>query len=625
MSISARKLTNIVSTLESTFTRFPLPITFAFGATILALLLIYDIHISHKRDTVKLFLTLLYCSFSLASLKLLVENHSWSLRTHFIVALVLVFVIVLFTWDIIASSKVTLVFFSLSVLLSLLVAPYINNSKKSSSASFWYFNYQTGVAVFFAGLAAIVLASGLSIILVSIGFLFEIKVASEFYPLIWVLSSGVLFTLYFLSNIATEFDFDDEACDFPKGIRFITNYLLVPLMWTYMAILYAYFFKIIFQWQLPHGNLGWVITAFGTVGIITKLLAYPIRNSGTKLLQLYDKYYYYALMVPIILLGLAIGIRINEYGITETRYAVVLLGLWFAIVAIVTVIKKEQFHIKYVPMTLALLAFFASFGPWGAFELSLNSQVQRFESVLIKHGLFIDGQAVKGSADISFEDRQSLSSMAMYLTGHKKRRKRIMPWFETLIKQSDANSEITAYRSYGAREIIELMGVKYTGSWYRKNSEKNFNYSRTANNSDCLMFDVRDYDFFGTGTVYLYSQNHKPKKYTIKHKNSNTNTLVTVTHKNGNLQVTIGDEIPLSFDLKKVVRSLMDKNSKVINASNVQYLTLTKNSVNTRTNTNIKLQIKSISGSIDEGKEKENKKVDVRTVSYVLMLKFNSN
>ncbi len=388
-----------------------------------------------------------------------------------------------------------------------------------------------------------------------------------------------------------------------------------------MAILYAYFFKIVFQWQLPHGNLGWVITAFGTVGIITKLLAYPIRDSGTKLLQLFDKYYYYALMVPIILLGLAIGIRINEYGITEARYAVVLLGLWFAIVAIVTVIKKEQFHIKYVPMTLALLTFFASFGPWGAFELSLNSQVQRFESVLIKHGLLIDGQAVKGNAGISFEDRQSLSSMAMYLTGHEERRKRIMPWFETLIKQSDANSEIAAYRSYGAREIVELMGVKYTGSWYRKDSGKKFNYYRTANNCDCLMFDVRDYDFFGTGTIYLYSKNHKPKKYTVKHKN--TNSIITVTHKNGNMLVTIDDAQPLSFDLNKVVRSLMEKNSEVINASNMQYLTLTKNSEDNTSN--IKLQIKSISGSIDEGKEKEDKKADIRTVSYVLMIKFNSN
>ena len=311
-----------------------------------------------------------------------------------------------------------------------------NGNRASDSSSVWYFNYQTSVAIFFAGFATLILGAGLSLIMASTGYLFEIKIPQEAYGDVWVMSWGLLFPVYILANISTEFDFEDDSCDFPKGIRFIANYLLAPIMLAYMLILYAYFLKIIVQWELPRGNLGWMITSFGTIGIITRLLAFPIRTSGTRLLILFDKYYFQALIVPILLLAVAIGVRISQYGITEERYAVVLLGIWFSSVVVLTMMKKDDFHIKYIPMILATLALLASIGPWGAVNVSVLSQTSCFESLLEKHGLLMDDQAVKSKIEIPFAERKRLSSIADYMGESQYRLERIKPWFSSLMDQS---------------------------------------------------------------------------------------------------------------------------------------------------------------------------------------------
>jgi len=105
---------------------------------------------------------------------------------------------------------------------------------------------------------------GVSFILLSIRYLFEIKISSDTYRDMWIICWGVFFPIYILSNISRQFDYKNDGCDFPKGVNFIANYILAPLVFVYMAILYTYFIKIIVQWELPRGNLGWLITSFGT-------------------------------------------------------------------------------------------------------------------------------------------------------------------------------------------------------------------------------------------------------------------------------------------------------------------------------------------------------------------------
>ena len=612
---SLKNWSSVLPVIKETFMRFPLVLICALSATFIALLLVNEIIMEGKDSSGLLLFTLVFSAVSLVPLKLLVESENWSLRNQIIGVAVVITFVILFTWGIIVKPAPSVyLFLSLAIVISFLFAPYVK--RKSTASSFWFFNYQTGIAVFFAAVATIILGAGLSLIIVSVGYLFEVKISNKLYADVWILSWGILFVIYFLANISKEFDFKEESCGFPKGIRFITNYIMVPLMWAYMAILYAYFFKIMFQWELPRGNLGWMITTFGTVGIVTKLLAYPIRNDGTYLLKLFDKYYYYALIIPIMLLGIAIGIRINDYGLTEVRYSVVLLGIWFLAVALLTVIKKERFHIKYVPMIFAVLAFFASFGPWGAFEMSINNQLGRFESALIKHGLLVDGQVIKHQGELSFSERQSLSSMADYLTRNVDRYNRIKPLFSTLLAETETKiNEGTPNNKRSAKELIALMGFEYINRWRREEKIETFNYYNgyifDVNNT---ILNISGYDFIGKGYFYPQSGN-SAKSHKVFYKGKPT--YITLAQKVDTIIIKAHDD-QVELNLNNFVWDLMAQNIKTKTRDNEDKFIFTKSSKHN--SFNVRLILENISGKV---MDKNNLKI--KNVRYVVLLKFKDS
>lgn len=603
---------SLAPVVKETFIRFPLPFIFAFCATFIALFLVHDIEIVDEEFIGKSFTSLFYGAVALTSFKLLVESKEWPFAKQAIGTVVIIAIIIIYVWLILdESTPSSYMFFSLAVVISLLFAPYI--ARPADSSSVWYFNYQTGVAVFFAGFAALILGVGMTLILVSIGYLFEIKIPYKIYSDIWVLSWGVLYPIYILANISSKFDFEEEGCNFPKGVSFITNYLLVPLMFVYMAILYVYFFKIIIQWELPRGNLGWMITIFGTAGITTKLLAYPIRSNGTRLLVLFDRYYYYVLIVPILLLAVAIGVRISNYGMTEQRYAVLLLGVWFSVVTLTVIIKKDLFQIKYVPIILAVLAILASFGPWGAVEVSANSQAGRFKSLLVKHDLLVDGQAVKAKVELSFADRKSISSIADYLSKNEYRLRRIRPLFKTLMSKAE-KKEVQACRRKCGKDFVELLGVSYVSRWKKEEAADSFNYNNIFDLNKMLA-DVSSFDYVGHNSFYLYRKEKAENIFSIdlngKHE------VIKVGYEGGLLTIKTKAGERVVFDLDDFIRGLRKQNITQITQANLDRLTLTKSSAKRRLRA--RLLFEQIKGKVAEGNE-----IKITSMRFVLMLKFNS-
>ena len=602
---------NVVPVIKETFIRFPLSVIATLVTTVIGLLMIHDIEIISSDFIGKCLLASIYSTIALTSLKLLSESNSWPIHKHAIGCLAVIFIIIGYVWELFGETgEETYAFFSLAVALSLLFAPYTRN--KSEPSSVWYFNYQTGVAVFFAGFAALILGAGISLSLLSIGYLFEINIPDKAYGDTWLICGGILFPIYILSNISSKFDFEEESCQFPKGIKFIANYILAPIMLVYMLILYAYFFKIIVQWELPRGNLGWMITTFGSIGIVTKLLAYPIRGTGTRLLVLFDRYYYHALIVPIILLAIAIGVRISDYGITEPRYAVALLGIWFSLVIMMAIIKKDRFHIKYLPIILAVLALVGSVGPWGAVEVSTASQVGRFKSLLLKHNLLANDVAVKTQDAISFAERKTLSGVADYLVNNDQRLARIKPWFNTLLEQS-GEKQVILDEGYDGQIVMQLLGLDYVSRWQDEDGSNYFAYSDHFNLSS-TMADVSEFDYVGTEYLSQYNNETVENKFDVYRKGVPDEITIEFDGSLFIVKSENGDRI--KFDLAQLIQNLQNQGIEEILTADLDKVTLTRISENSEFNARLLLEL--IEGSIDQ----ENK-IDIDELRYILMLKFN--
>ncbi len=138
-------------------------------------------------------------------------------------------------------------------------------------------------------------------------------------------------------------------------------------------------------WSWPKGWVANLVLGFAVTGILSLLLVYPIQQQEeNRWIRIFSKWYYVALIPLVIMLLLAIGRRISEYGVTENRYFVLAMGLALAGIVLYFFFSPAQ-NLKIVPIVLCILAFFSAFGPWGAFRVSENSQAQRQDSLRLNY------------------------------------------------------------------------------------------------------------------------------------------------------------------------------------------------------------------------------------------------
>ncbi len=350
----------------------------------------------------------------------------------------------------------------------------------------------------FALLAALIFSGGMSLILVSVGYLFEFRVKGEFYGDVWIIGMLLFAPLYVLSQLPDQFDFKKEQCQFPKGVYFILNFVMVPLALIYMVILYAYFIKILFQWSLPHGHLGWMISVFGVIGILTHLAIYPVKDNNKPLIGWFYRNFYRVMIVPLILLFIAIGARIQQYGITENRYLVVICALWFSWLIINNLARRKNFQLSSVTLSLSILCLLSTFGPWGIKQLPISSQFSQFKNILSEQGLLKHGKLTKSDTSLDITTQKSLSSIALYLTKNEAMGKfrELFNEPEIFDKKLKCNLEKPC-RSRDVKSLFELLGVGYLETWRSYPSTKQY-ISLTQPNlgTSRLLYSIIDYDYF---------------------------------------------------------------------------------------------------------------------------------
>lgn len=302
------------------------------------------------------------------------------------------------------------IFLSAALALFLLFAAFAG--RRVTEDAVWLFNYKSALAVIFGGMAALVLCLGLSAILASVKYLFGVNIDGKFFADIWTIGGFFFFPVYVLASLPRVTEDQGAICALPAGISFIANYLMVPMMLAYTGILYAYGLKIVFEWSLPRGNLAYMVTSYGSIGVITHLCVYPMRETGTALLRFFYRRFYVLLAGPLVLLGIGIWARIHDYGLTEPRAAIVLCLVWLAVLSARHVLKPAATHIKHVPAALCVMALVAALG---AQKLSVQSQFDRLAAALQRAGVLQNGQAVKVTGEVDFDTRKEISSILDYL------------------------------------------------------------------------------------------------------------------------------------------------------------------------------------------------------------------
>ena len=267
-----------------------------------------------------------------------------------------------------------------------------------SNATFWLFNHRLWLGALLALVGAGLFAAGLVAIIETLNLLFGIVLPAHSQEHILTVSLCFVAPVSFLAFAPRSFTDPitaREEGDFTmRAAAALVKFVLVPLLLVYTAILYAYAVKIALAWELPKGTLGGMVVGYLLVGAATLLVGYPSRETGGPLVRFFWRYWVELAALPVVLLFIAVGRRLADYGVTEQRYLMVLIGIWALILAVIRVVRGGNFDLRLVPGVLALLLLAASFGPGGAIGFSIMSQKEQLAALLTEKGMLVDGKIV---------------------------------------------------------------------------------------------------------------------------------------------------------------------------------------------------------------------------------------
>jgi len=471
--------------------RMPLAVAAGAVATVAAIMRIEDIG-TEEHVAAVLWSAILAIPL-LAALRVLAGRHGWRAPAGWIpdglaVVALAGFAVAWTGWSEPAQAARVVQLLTVFVLL-LAVAPYLRGPE---GHGFWAYNRALLERLVLAVFFAVVLFAGAAVALAALDNLFGVDVAGTAYPRLWFAAILFLAPWFFVAGIPTDFDAREDEPVYPRGLRVFTRFVLLPIVALYLLILLAYFAKVLLTWEWPSGWIGWLVSAVAAAGIASLVLAHPLAaRPGDRWVGTYARAFYALLLPAIVMLWLAIWQRVQQYGITENRYFLVVLSVWLAGIAVYQLVTRAR-GIRVIPLSLAVGALLTFAGPWGAYAVSERSQVGRLAGLLRRHGMLVDGRATPAVADVPAADRREISAVLRYLAGTHGL-DAIAPWFDGRFAEIDTVASGDGQWRRGderARLIAAWLNVGYVSAWLGAPTQW---FSYTADPGDPAL-DLAPYD-----------------------------------------------------------------------------------------------------------------------------------
>jgi hypothetical protein len=286
-------------------------------------------------------------------------------------------------------------FLFLGLVLMLFVAPYMRRDAKQGAV--WLFGMRLGLAALLALVVGLTLMLGLFAIVNGLKFLLGIDLGRDASEQINMFSVYLVGPLFGLAMVPRDLEeainlADHEGGLLERGVSILVNYISVPLALIYAVLLHVYGAKIIGLQSMPKGEVGLVVTLFAIAGTFAWLVAWPFRDTGTRLLKLYSRYWFWFLPVPVGLLALAVWQRVADHGMTPDRYGLILVAAWAGLVCVYLMLRRSFADMRVIIGGAAALLVLGSFGPFGALGLTVSSQMARFDKFLTENAMLENGK-----------------------------------------------------------------------------------------------------------------------------------------------------------------------------------------------------------------------------------------
>ncbi|WP_405328441.1 DUF4153 domain-containing protein [Fibrobacter sp.] len=388
------KIKKYPSQISTAFKRFPLAVTFSIFTTIAFIYFYENSHSpTHSELTYWLFIYPIAATMIALTISLVQESRKkFSVIPHIIaeavwlaISIALVFyhfstdnytehTYVLATWLLIYTT----------VFLSLFVAPFF---KQKDENGFWIFLMKNAKAAVNAIAISVVLILAINWLLFGFFNLFDIKVSDKPYAYSAIIGLCTIFPILFFSGIPSIDDCLQETPELNKFQTSTNKFLFLPVLSLYIILLYAYIAKIIIQWEMPKGMVSYLVSASMLLMLLRVTLTLPERinpkpSFEKKLLKILP-----AACIPLVIL-MSVGImrRISDYGISEDRYYIAAVNIFYYIIIAILLIDKIKCKSRYIAIVFCSMFLILTNGPLSAINVTHHVWMESVKTALAEEG-----------------------------------------------------------------------------------------------------------------------------------------------------------------------------------------------------------------------------------------------
>ena len=502
------------SQISTAFKRFPLAVTFAIFTTI-AFIYVYESGHSPTEYKFSHWLMIYPIAASMIALSISLVQESrkkFSFLPHIIAGTIwLAISIALVLYFPKNSNDIgrtyvgsTYLFIYTTAFLSIFVAPFF---KQKDENGFWVFLMKNAKAAVVATAISVVLLIAIDGLLFGFFNLFDIKVSARPFVYSAIISSCTIFPILFFSGIPS---IDDCLQETPVLNKFQTStnkFIFLPVVSLYILLLYAYIAKIIIQWEMPKGMVSYLVSASMLLMLLRVTLMLPERinpkqSFESKLLKILP-----AACIPLVIL-MSVGIirRISDYGISEDRYYITAINIFYYIIIAILLIDKIRRKSKYIAIVFCSMFFIATNGPLSAINVTHRIWMGSIKDALVEEGYNKFPLSKEETVEFArrIQDKSdhktniATSRLEILNSRHDKELAQYIPKGDALI--------LISRKSSTTEEVNEFLISAYINN--SKNSYFEIPKNATQVNHFYKTFDKEDYKFQGDTLFFQL----KPKK-----------------------------------------------------------------------------------------------------------------
>ncbi len=386
------KLIGILSrAARNCFQRFPAPAAFATALAAYAILVILaEPEADRLVGAIVYFLSV---GFVLSlSLKLWSEEHTWTRKdwvihtSAYLILLADAIYLYHINFGYYGRGYETFLMHASAILALTLTVFFLPFNRERNDIPSWYFALSVIASIAICVAIGLVLWGGLSLLLTSMNWLFSVNLGWKWYAVTGVLVAGYLPALLFLGRIPDGEEKHDRKPLHSGFLAGVFRYLFLPLEALYIIVLFIYAVQILVRWELPNGQVSWLVIA-SMVGLIAiEFGLYPTRHAENRPFDHAVARWLPLILMPLLLL-MTVGIirRFSDYGITIARLYLATLNVWFYAVCLGLFFTRAR-RIHWIPISFAALFLLTSALPLNYTSLTRRTLMKEVERALTQAG-----------------------------------------------------------------------------------------------------------------------------------------------------------------------------------------------------------------------------------------------